>query len=242
MRYALRVVFAVVFLLAAVPFAQAGIYIEQNMHTDAFTIMGKTQPAKDAVQKIWMETDRMASENSESTMSVIIRMDEKKLYFINNAKQSYSVSPLPFKFPPEMEKMMAAFQFQTNVQKTGEKKQIGPYNCEGVLLTLSGFMNMNIKMWITSDIKMPYEKYYAMSTEMVAYSPAMREMMEKMRSLGSGFAVEQEMTGDVMGTKTHSVTKLVKFEPNATIPADKFAPPAGYKEVPMDFQKLMSQQ
>jgi len=81
-----------------------------------------------------------------------------------------------------------------------------------------------------------------MSAEMVAYSPAIKQMMEKMRSLGNLYAVEQEMTGEVMGTKTRSVTKLVNFDANASIPADKFNPPANFKQEQLDFQKLMQRQ
>ena len=241
MRYASRFALALILAAVCVPFALAGHYIEQQTHSDAFTMMGKTQPAKDSVQKIWMDGDKMASESSTGGMTIILRMDQKKIYFVNHAKKAFSVSPLPFKFPPEMEKMMAAFQFKTDVQKTGETRQIGPYNCQGALMTMSGFMNLTTKMWVTSDIKLPYENYYAMSTEMVAYSPAMREMMDKMRALGNVMTVEQEMTGEIMGAKTRTVTKLVAFK-EMPVPADKFVPPTGYTEQPMDFQQIMSQQ
>jgi hypothetical protein len=240
MKYVPRFFIALMLLLLAAPFALAGHYIEQQRHTDAMTVMGQTQPARDSVQKIWMDADKMASDTGDQT-TVIIRLDQNKIYFVNHAKKSYSVTDLPMKFPPEMEKMMAAFQFKTDLQKTGERKQIGPYSCEGVNMTLSGFMNFNVKMWVTSDIKLPFSQYYTMSSAMTSYSPALKEMTEKMRSLGNVFAVEQEMTGEVMGTKTHSVTRLVKYD-ETVIPASKFEPPAGYTEQPLDFQKLMSQQ
>lgn len=228
-------------VLVLVPFAMAGVYLEQVVKSDPVTVMGKTQPARETVQKIFLADDRMASENSDG-MSVIVRLDQKKIYFINTQGKSYQVSDLPLKFPPEMQQMMAAFQFTTDIQKTGNRKQVGAYNCEEVVMTLKGFMNFTIRMWCTGDIRMPFDKYYAMSAEMVAYSPAIKQMMEKMRSLGNLYAVEQEMTGEVMGTKTRSVTKLVNFDANASIPADKFNPPANFKQEPLDFQKMMQRQ
>lgn len=236
----LKLMLSLFICCALAPFATAGVYIEQLTHTDAFTIMGQNQPAKDSVQKIWLENDRMASERSEGGMTIIVRTDSKKIYFINNVKKSYMVADLPLKFPPEMEKMMSAFQFQTEIKKTGEKKVIGPYTCEGAEMTLTGFMNLKVNMWVTSDIKLPLDRYYDMSAEMVAYSPAVRQMMDKMRTLGNVFAVQQETTGEIMGAKTHSTTKLVKFE-EAPVPHDKFDPPATYKAEPMDFKQLMRQ-
>jgi len=234
----LRALMIALVLLGA-GFLQAGVYLEQQMHSDAVTIMGQTQPARDSIQKIYLENNRMASENDNMTM--VVRLDLKKIYFINHKAKSYMVSDLPLKFPPEMEKMFQSFQFQTDVRKTGETRQIGGYNCEGVEMNLTGFMNMKIKMWLTGDIQLPYQEYYNMATEMVAYSPAMKQMMEKMKSLGNKFSVEQEMTGEVMGAKTRTLTKLVKFE-NKALPAELFAPPAGYKEKPLNFQEMMQQQ
>ncbi len=230
-------VLALVLVMAG--FLPAGVYLEQQMHSDAVTIMGQTQPARDTVQKIYLEKDRMSSENDNMTM--MVRLDSKKIYFVNHKNKSYMVSDQPLKFPPEMEKMFQTFQFQTDVRKTGETRQIGAYNCEGVEMNLTGFMNMKIKMWLTGDIQLPYQEYYSMAAEMVSYSPGMKQMMEKMKSLGNKFSVEQEMTGEVMGAKTRTVTKLVKYE-SKPLPAELFTPPAGYKEKPLNFQEMMQQQ
>ena len=75
-------------VLVLVPFAMAGVYLEQVVKSDPVTVMGKTQPARETVQKIFLADDRMASENSDG-MSVIVRLDQKKIYFINTQGKSY---------------------------------------------------------------------------------------------------------------------------------------------------------
>lgn len=240
MKRSLLILLASSVLSCSAPFTVAAVYLEQKTHMDPTSIMGQNQPARDIVQKIWLEGDKMATDSGDGN-SMIIRLDQKKLIIVNHGAKSYQATALPIKFPPEMEKMMGMMQFKADVRKTGEAKVIRGYNCQGVEMTMTGMMNMTMKMkmWCTQDIKIPFEKYYAMSAEMVSFQPSMKEMMDKMKALAVGIAVETDITTEVMGAKMHMTTSLVKAEAAATAPQGAFDTPAGYKMEEFNPMKAM---
>lgn len=239
MRIRSKLVMVLGIWLLCLAFGLAGTYIEEQVHTDAMQVMGKSQPAKDLVRKIWIDENKMA--NDDGSRGVIVLYDQKKMIFVDHEQKTYSVTSLPMQMPPEMQQMMKMFQFKFDVQKTGQTKKIKDWNCQEVVMTLSGFMTLKITMWCTSDIPLPFENYYKMGAEMVAYSPAMKQMMDKMATLGNIFPIQEEITGEVMGAKTHTVINVVKAEQMA-IPATVFAPPAGYTEKPFDLKGMMQKQ
>ena len=93
--------------LVAAP-ALADKVIVQLQHTDAMTIMGQTTPAEDTTQEFWFGDSAMRFDDDDIT--IINRLDKKKLYFVNNAEKTYSAIDLPIDFNklvgPEMAPMM----------------------------------------------------------------------------------------------------------------------------------------
>ena len=49
-----KILLAVILVLAISFFLSADVYIKSNVHTDAFSMMGKDQPAKDEVMEQWI--------------------------------------------------------------------------------------------------------------------------------------------------------------------------------------------
>ncbi|MBP7864735.1 MAG: DUF4412 domain-containing protein [Acidobacteria bacterium] len=234
-----KIILAAAAVLALSGAAAAGVYIEQQNHMDAFTMMGQNSPEKNTIDKIYMETGKMAMQGEGN--DVIVRLDLKKMYIVDRAAKTYQVADLPLQFPPEFAQMMSMMTFDVDVKKTGETRQVSGYNCEKVVLTLSGGMvnmKMTMTMWCTKDIKIPFGDYFEMSATMMSSNPSMKQMMDKMKSIDAGFPVESEMAMEVMGSAMRGTTKLLKVE-NKPIPAAVFDPPAGFKSEPLDFMKMM---
>ena len=114
-------------LLAAAP-ASADKLMTIHSHTDAMTLMGHTVPARDVDQQTWFGADGIRFDNGESV--IILRLDQKKFYIVNEEKKTYSTLDLPLDIkklvPPEMapmmEKMMGMMQIKVEVtpsSKTG---------------------------------------------------------------------------------------------------------------------------
>ena len=88
----LWVLFLVIFL-ACTAFLQADFYIKKMTHTDAVTMMGQTQPARDMVTHQWISDNKMA--NLTEDQSFIIDMDKNVVYWINHPKKTYMEISLP---------------------------------------------------------------------------------------------------------------------------------------------------
>ena len=68
---------SLVLMLAA--FASADIYIKSKTHTDAFAVMGQSQPAKDETTEQWLGDDKFATITPE--LSIVVDMKKNILYW-----------------------------------------------------------------------------------------------------------------------------------------------------------------
>jgi hypothetical protein len=241
MKYGLRIGLLGLLMLSLMAPIWAGYHIVQKVHVDPINVQGQQRPASDVTRELWIEKDRMATYDPDQEMTMIVRLDEGRIMFVRHAEKVYYTESLPMQIPADMQKMLAMFQFQTDVQQTGQTKQIGGWNCDEVVMTLNGFMNMKVSLWCTGDIALPFESYYKMAEAMASMTPAVKEMLQKMRSLGNLFPVRQEMTGTVMGVSTRTTVEVVTAK-EMDIPAAKFDVPSDYREEKLDFRKLMANQ
>jgi len=72
----------VLLIFASASFA-ADVYVKQTTHTDESSMMGQSQPAKDDINEMWIGKDKFAMVSSETT--IIINLDDKKMYMINHS-------------------------------------------------------------------------------------------------------------------------------------------------------------
>lgn len=225
--------------------AAADMLLIQKQHTDAMSLMGHEEPAKDETIEMWMSKNSVSRRGG--TMDMIARFDQKKLYVINNADKAYSVIPLPFDFKslltPEqqpmadqMEKMMA---IDVNVTPMDETKQVGKWSAKryDVLVTGMG-MKMDIVSWISKDVGIDRGAY----REFIASMSSLQMRADWMKKLAEidGFPVAQDMTMTIMGKPIKSHTELVSVDERSA-PAGTYEPPAGYTEKKYDPMKAMQQ-
>jgi len=70
-----------VIVLAAALLLPADVYIRTNVHTDAFSMMGQNQPAKDEVTEQWLNNNQLANRTGDRVM--IMDMNKKLMYVVN---------------------------------------------------------------------------------------------------------------------------------------------------------------
>ncbi len=223
-------------LLAAVP-ASADQLMTVHSHTDEMSMMGHKTPAKDVDQQSWFGADRIHFESGDSV--IIMRLDQKKFYIVNDRAKTYSALDLPLDMkklvPPEMapmmEKMMGMMHFNVEVTPTTRTGNYGGYACKfsQVDMTTSMGMKISSQECISQDVPIDYTGYQKMvdnQSQMMPNTSWMKEVAEKLK----GFPVRTETVTTMMGKSFNSWTELKSVE-EKTPPAGIYDPPPGYQLV-----------
>jgi hypothetical protein len=228
----MKKVFAVFFLvLVLAAFASADVYIKSKTHTDAFSVMGQNQPAKDETTEQWFGDDKFAFSSGE--MSSIVDLKKNVMYLINPNEKTYVEAPLPLDmtklFPPEMAQMMTQMMKMTvTVTPNGQTKTIGQWNCSGYDVSIQMMMMpMKIAVWASTDVPIDMAKFVKiysniLKAQMHLDDAAVQEMMKI-----KGFWIAQETTGEVMGAKMRNTSEVIEIS-KKTPDASVYAVPAGY--------------
>lgn len=222
-------------LLSAPAFAApTDTMMVRKTHTDAYTLGPNETPAKDTTQTIWLTKDRVRVDSDENT--VILRLDDKKMYLVDPKSKTYSTIELPFDMkkylPPEMgelyDKMKASSPITATVTVTDEKKKIHDWTSKKFQLSMQGGMGggMSEEIWTTTDIAID--------------TPALGEMMRlKASMMPGGEAVAEEMkkiTGiPVMTDRTQSMGPATIKTHEELVSVEQKDAPAGAFDVPKDY-------
>jgi hypothetical protein len=219
------------FLLVLSVFAGADVYIKSKAHTDAFSMMGQSQPAKDETTEQWLGDDQFATITSAFT--IIVDMKKNMLYWVNNGNKTYIESSLPFDFTKIVDAQMAQMMTQmmkmtVTVTPNGQTKTIGQWKCSGYDIALNmAMMPMKMSVWASPDVPFDVEKFMkfqttALKATMRLDDAAVQEMMKV-----KGFWISTEINAEIMGAKMHSTTEVVEIS-KKTPPASVYSVPAGY--------------
>jgi hypothetical protein len=235
-----------VLTLAGAPPAAADQVLTLASHTDEMKMMGKTTPAKDETHTYWFGADGTRYDMGE--MSVITRLDLKKLYFVNHGSKTYSAIDLPFDFKslvgPEMApmmdmmaKQMAATVTVTPTDKTG--------NFAGIACTYSkvdikmAMMSMSTDSCMAETMPIDLSRYQELTKSYAELFPNMdwvKQMAEKLK----GFPIRSDTTMNIMGSASGNWQELKTIEEKSA-PAGTYDPPADYKEQKYDPMAQMQQ-
>ncbi len=230
MKKAFAILAAVVFLTA---FATADIYIKSKTHTDAFSIMGQSQPAKDDTIEQWFGDDKLAVLSSE--MSSIVDLKKNVMYLINHKEKTYVEAQLPLDvtklFPPQMAQMMASMMKMTvTVSPTGQAKTIGQWKCSGYDVSIQMMMMpMKIAVWASTDVPLDMEKFSRLYSNVLKAQLRLDDASLKEMEKIKGYWIASETTGEMMGAKMRSTTEVVEISQKTALPG-VYAVPAGYKK------------
>lgn len=205
-------------------------------HTDELSMMGQTTPAQDATHTYWFADD--ATRQDMGDTSVILRLQEKKLYFLDHAEKSYAELDLPIDFEklvgpemaPMMEQMSKMMSATVEITPTDRGGEFAGYSCTFSTVEISmSMMQMTSDSCISKDLPIDYSRYQALAeaqAEMLPNQDWMKEMTDKLQ----GFPVRTDTTTTVMGNDTKSWQELRSVEERDA--------PAGHYEPPTEYQKV----
>lgn len=220
------------------------IYMKQKQHTEAFTMMGQTQPAKDLTNETWITSDKIVTMNEKQ--KTIIDMNMKSITMVDHEKKTIVNMPMDFsknvekhgdmsseekaQFEQFMGKMM---QINVQVEETNERKKIGNWNCRKYLQTIKMSMGTtNSEIWATDEIEVDGNIYAKYTAGMMAQLPGMSQNMgavtDELKKI-KGVHVYSEQTVTMMGQPMKSTVELLEFKEEKA-PSSVFDLPKGYKK------------
>jgi hypothetical protein len=209
--------------------------IKGKKHTDAFSMMGQSQPEKDEEMTTWLGKDKMRQDVGEVT--TLIRLDKSKMYIINHTDKTYSEMDLPFNLeeilPPEAKQMMDAMDISSSITDTGETKTINNWNCKKYLVEISVSMMgmaMPIKMdmWTSKDLGVNLNQFKELYTQTLAANPMLKDFIQDFEKM-EGYPVFTEFSMDMMGAQQKYREEVLSVE--------KINPPAGTYDLPEGYTK-----
>jgi len=228
-KFGLLVMLAVMLIPAA---AAADVFMKEKTHTDGMTIMGQVQPAQDRVSTTWITSDKMRTDQGDSSTIAMVVDGKLVLYHLNHANKSYSEltvgSDGTVNTPPGMPGEM-----KVKVTPTSETRKIGNWNCRKYLQEMDmGMMPMTSEVWASEEVKMPYADFYEkLSMAMIPgqhgmgmASKAMMEEMKKVRGVPVLTVTNMTMMKNVTIKSSRELLEIRE----GTAPAGTFEIPAGY--------------
>jgi len=221
-------------VLALTVIAHADVYVKSKTHSDAFSIMGQSQPARDGIQEQWIGEEKFASLSED--MSSIVDLKKNLMYIISHKEKTYVETTLPLDLtkllPPEMAQMAGAMMKMTvQVAPNNQTKKVGPWNCAGYDVAISMMMMpMKMKVWASADVPLDMKTYMdkiygnVLKAQMMLDDNAVKEMMKV-----KGFWIASETNIEMMGAKMASSTEVLEIT--------KKTPDASVYKVPADYKK-----
>lgn len=228
-------IFAILILYFPSP-AKADFHIKKIKHTDAVTIMGQTQPAKDEEGATWMSEDKMR-EDEGTSKTTIIRFDLKKIFVIDHEKKEYSEIDLPIDLekalPPEAKQMAQMMQVTPKVTDTEETQKIKDWNCKKYLVEVAiSMMGMNMpmkmEMWVTKDLGIDLDLYEKFYSEMISMQPMFKGFADEFKKI-DGYPVLTLFSMSMMGTETKYREEVISAE-KKDAPPGTYDQPTGYSK------------
>lgn len=230
--------------------ASADMCLKQKHHQDAFTMMGKTQPAKDYVGTMWVTTDK--ARNDMDDKSTIVRLDKNVMIILDHTKKKYMEIPLNFaeaaakqaekegaseeelaKLPEAMRSLMkGAMKMNVSVTETNETKTINRWSCRKYIQKIEGMMSSESEIWASQDVKLDAKLLAKFSAAFMAMNPGLKEALadlQKQMEKIKGVAVLTNTSSTIMKTPMKSSVELIEVK-EGTAPAGIFEVPADYKK------------
>jgi len=214
--------------------AKADIHIKKMKHTEAFSMMGHTEPAKDEEAGMWIAKDKFRNDEGEK-MTWIVRYDKKKIYIVNHENKSYSETDIPINFDQllndQAKQMMGMFKASATVTDTGETQKIKNWNCKKYILEINmGMMGMQMPLtqtiWASKDVGIDLNLYQKLYGEVMAANPMFKDIIDELKKL-EGFPIRTEMSMSMMGAEMKSNEEVVSIEKKSA-PAGTYDIPEGY--------------
>ena len=245
-------------LLLAAPLA-ADTLLTKRRDADDFIALNGTvsQGAKNQKVEIWIGPDRARRDDGQ--IAVILRLDQRKIYFVNHPEKIYTVtdlrqeggrwvaeipSPQPKGLPEgvsfDREEERKVWRFSARAEPTGETRKIGPWQATRYNIVLSNqagtAQRLGLDWWVAPDLKIEDAPLRTLLRILASASAKGDEWLATILDL-PGYPVlfeKKEKQPDV-DVKTREELVSVKEK---EAPAGIYELPSGYRL--LDFSEYMS--
>ena len=171
-----------------------------------------------SILKLWIKGDWVRCLNSsDKDNALIIRMDDDKVYQVNEKEKTVKEMDMKAKFL-ELDK-----QIQVSSRKTEKQKKIDQWEVFQVLLTASvKGVSTEMEFWLCDKITLPMETRLRMA-DYLGQGKILRELKKY-----KGYPVEIIVHSQIPGKKIIRSTKLTKLK-ETTLSDSLFKIPSDYK-------------
>ncbi len=217
-------------VLCAAVFAQADFYIKAKTHSDAYSMMGQNQPAKDGFQEQWIGKDRFAMRSEE--MSVIVDLKKNEVVFINHQSRTYTATSLPLDLskilPAQFAQIMGMMKMSASVKPLGTTKTIGPWKCQGYELTITMMMPVKTTVWASTDVPFDYVEVMDKFAGPVYQGTMMLDAasLAELKKI-KGYWIASETVMEMAGAKMRNTSEVIEISEKKPSP-EVFQIPQGY--------------
>ena len=208
------------------------------------------QGGGEEIQTICITDNKLRSDSEKQ--SVIMLLDEKKMYMLDHEEKTYSEMPMNMgqMMDSKMQEAMAgedmsaeekemmqnmmggATDIKVTVTPTDETKKIGEWNCRKYIQEMKTMMGPTTsEIWATQDLKIKYDVYQKFKEAFGgqgSFGNMMSSMAEEMKKV-EGVPVLTTTTMNMMGANITSTTELLEFK-ETSAPEGTFDIPGGYKK------------
>jgi hypothetical protein len=230
--------------LAVVVPCWADTVITMKTHSDAVEALGAPETNETSV--VWLTSTKMRQD--KEGQSLIVDSDAKKMYIVKHAEAEYHALDLPLDLvamvPEAMRdqfaQMVKQMEMTVGITPTEETREISGYAAKLYKINLSNGvgMNMDMDLWLTTDVKLDVDAYKRLTNEMLSAQSMGGDWIKQILAI-EGFRVLQETTISMMGSEVKAREELVSIEEKEA-PAGNYAPPADYTEKPFDLMQMMT--
>lgn len=204
------------------------------------TVVSRVTPAKGSPTTATQYLAASKVRSSDGNFDTIIDLESGRITQIDHKKKTYfdtSFAEMRAHFA-QLEEILASNPMlsrmigqatEVKVEKLTGTREIAGYACQEYHLTIGESLEFTV--WTTPDLKPPGEYYDAQKMLYAAMGPLatrFEKMFDEMKKIG-GFALSTKIDTRILGMNVNTVTEAVEVRKGA-LPADAFAPPAGYKQ------------
>jgi hypothetical protein len=219
----------------------ADTLIRQVAHTDAFQIMGRSQPASDDTVSIWLGAQRAAITGAK--LNAVFDFPAKKFYIVDHETRTYSELPIPLDLKTllpaddpnaaNFQQMITMLKPTVKVTPTEQRKRIGEWSTRLYQIQITNsFMTIQTDTWTTEEAKVDLAAYAAMQGAILSIDPVTAEAASEMAKI-KGVSVYETTSMTAMGGEMKMSRQTIELR-ETPAPADTYAPPAGYAPKPFN--------
>ena len=186
----------------------------------------------------WLGTGRMAYFDPFANITTIVRRDINKLYIVLHDSKEVIEIELPLKLPEDFQNLFSEMKMRWRTSRLNERRTIGGWDCNKVVVRGRGSINVDIEMWMTDGANIDSESLHSHFSAALKLSPLFSGLGEALIGLGESFTAEISISTNKLGLRSSSVSR-VKSIFNEPPHPKSYEPPEDFQRIMFDFKTYL---